>query len=340
MINIITSQDETTWTLYDIENVEPTVENTWDGNFFDWTSNTLSNQIIFWDFQWSFWWKNNISLLPTENQFCSVIDWRWKIPIELDNISSARHRLEVVEWWQTKLNILEHIMSASAALWVNFEIDIKWVNTWPTLESSINLFASKISKNLEKQDKDFKYFTVEKPVKIEFSWKRWAYIMLYPDDWSNKLILDLSIKYPWKSIWEQRIVFEVNDKDYLKYVSKARTNAFWRNQKILSLINSDFSPTNFIRGNFLNFWYDNVCAFNEDKIINPKKDFIGSNWIYTEVIYHNVLDLLWALWIDSKIDWENWYRFLWKVVAFANSHEQDLEVMNMMKNWDIPIKKL
>ena len=341
MTKIITSQSEITWTLFDVDNLEPTVENSWEWKNVDWTSKTISEIIDFWYFQWSFWWENNISIYPTSNQFCSVIDWKWNIPIELENISSAHHRLEVVKWEQKKLDILEHISSVSSALWVNFDIDIKWVETWPTLEDSINLFASKIDEKLEKQNNDFKYFTVEKSIKIEFPGKRWSYIMLLPDDWSNKLILDLSIKYPWKSIWEQRIVFEVNDEDYLNYVSKARTNAFWRNQKALKILNSKYFPaTEYIRNNFLNFWYDNVFAFDENNIINPIDTFSREDWIYTEVLYHNILDLLWALWIDSKIDWEHWYRFLWKVVAFANSHENDLTMMNMMKNWNIPIKKL
>jgi len=171
MTNIITSQGKITWTLFDIDDLEPIIENSWKGKIFDWTSKTISDKIDFWYFKWSFWWENNISLYPTKNQFCSVIGWNWKTPIELNNISSIHHRLEVVEWPQTKLDILEHISSVSVALWVNFDIDIKWEETWPTLESSINLFASKISKKLEKQDNNFKYFTVQRPTKIEFSWK-------------------------------------------------------------------------------------------------------------------------------------------------------------------------
>jgi len=341
MPNIITSPTEIDWTLWDIDRVEPTIENPWRGKSFDWISKTIADIIEFWYFRSTFWWESNISFHPTQNTFCSVIAKKWKqIPIELDNISSAHHRLEVVEWKETKLNILEHISSISSALGVNFNIDIKWANSWPTLEDSIHLFASKINESLVKQEKDFKYFTVEKPTKIDFCDKRWAYIMLFPDNWDNKLILDLSIKYPWKSIWEQRIVFEVNDEDYLQYVSKARTNAFWTNEKLLKILNSKFLPTNYIRNNFLDFWYDNVLAFNENKIINPKDNFTREDWIYAEVLYHNILDILWVLWIDSKLDWETWFRFTWKVVTFANSHEHDLKVMNMMKNWDIPIKKL
>ena len=341
MPNIITSSTEIGWTLWDIDRVEPTIENPWRGKSFDWISKTIADTIEFWCFRSTFWWKSNISLHPTQNNFCSVITEDWKeIPIELWNTSLALNRLDIVSWKKTKLGILEHISSVSSALGVNFNIDIKWKKHWPTLEDSIHLFASKIDESLVKQENNFKYFTVEKPVKIEFWGKRWAYIMLFPDNWDNKLILDLSIKYPWKSIWEQRIVFEVNNEDYLQYVSKARTNASWNNLTYLKILNSKLLPTNLLRKHVVDFWYDNVLAFNENQIVNPKDNFTREDWIYTEVIYHNVLDILWALWIDSKLDWETWFRFTWKVVAFANSHEHDLQAMNMMKNWDILIKKL
>ena len=107
MTNIITSQGKITWTLFDIDDLEPIIENSWKGKIFDWTSKTISDKIDFWYFKWSFWWENNISLYPTKNQFCSVIGWNWKTPIELNNISSIHHRLEVVEWPQTKLDILD-----------------------------------------------------------------------------------------------------------------------------------------------------------------------------------------------------------------------------------------
>ncbi len=316
------------------ETITPVFDNTWKGKVIADTK-TLVEEINFPNQETTFWKKDiSITLSPTTNLSNTLfLNWE-KVDLNLDNSIVKNHQIIIV-LKNTKFKIIEHILWISTWLWVTFDVHINWWDSFPTKENLIYEISKQIIKtDIIWKEKNAKTFTVSEPTKIIFPWKQNSYIMLLPDEWEWKLIFDKVISYPWKSIWTQRIVCEINDEVFLNYISKARTNAPWLRWKLFKIWK--YLP---VYKRFYNITPDSVFIFSKNKLKNPYPDFFNDNWDYTELVFHNILDILWAFWLDLNLFNEKWYRFVWKIVSYKNSHSDDIEMLKLIKNGKIKIIK-
>ena len=298
-----------------------------------WAYSTLREPIDFWVYRSSV--KNNtlhILLEPTQNPYTSIVYQGQTIPINLDHIDlTQKHTISVLKW-DTRFKTLEHISSVSSALRVHFDIHISWDDNWPFPTNSMSDFAEKILANKTEANMPMKYFTVDQSVKIQFDNKLGSYIILMPDNGTQTLSLDIMVDYPGSSIGKQRIITDINPDIFMDKISWARTNAYGSRQRILWRLNT--FP--FLKNLSHNFDYQNVFAFTKSRLINPKPEFFTESGIYSEVMYHAVMDMLWALAIDIKRENTPGHRFVWRIITFANSHENDIAMLRMLESGEIP----
>lgn len=86
--------------------------------------------------------------------------------------------------------------------------------------------------------------------------------------------------------------------------------------------------------------WEDIVSFDEDNLFNPKTEFFNEQWYYSELLFHVILDKLWAFWLELPLDWQDSYKFVGKVLGYKNSHIDDLSLLKSLSNWDIPLKTL
>lgn len=289
------------------------------------TIRTISDVITFPTKKATFWWWDiNISLLPSDNTG-RYIDYKWvRIPIHIDNTAKWVHNITLVQD-RIRFRIVEHILSITGGLNIDYNIAINWANNMPTEHNCIEDYLIKIQDNIVDTWKEIEYFTVNEPVKI--NGPKGSYIILIPaKDGEKKMTIDLSLSHATKSIGNQRIVIDIDDEMFSRLAS-ARTNAYWLRQKLL--FHSNKIP---FLNNFFSISTNNVFMFNKEKNINPKDDIkMREKNIYLELVFHEVLDKLGARWLwmqDGK-------RFCGTIITYKASHDLDLDLIQAIEQWHI-----
>jgi UDP-3-O-acyl-N-acetylglucosamine deacetylase len=281
------------------------------------------------------WEKINILLSPSNLPF-SRINYRGeKIPLLVENIDVSCHNISALSNW-VRFQVLEHILGVSVGLHSPLDIYIEWSNSWPTEKASISEFCKEILRNSKEENiSSSQLYTVKEPVKITFWNKRASYTILHPDEGNHQVIIDLTVSYPGKSIWTQRISYNLEPETFTELISFARSSAFWVrwiwldiSNKIWKYIPSSVKKLFWKFGLPLTLSYEEILRFDKESIYNPLERF-EQNGEYLELLFHEVLDKLGAYWIALD---ENWKIFVGKIEVFATSHEQDIQVMKAIKS--------
>lgn len=277
-----------------------------------------------------FWWKDiSIAALPCTCGFRLAKINGLPLWISVRNYSNWFHAFSLNNW-SVSLKIVEHLLAIPWWLNIFFDLVVKWWNSIPNWVNWLTECLSEIYENIVTTDEKIRYFTVKEPIYLEY--KNWSYIALYPDDWRKIITIDLMIDYENQDLW-QRVVVDIDD-EFFQTIAWARTN--WHTTRLTTKLMMfaqlfpNYKPLSYRK--LVNLWLDNVFVFSDTSVVNPKKQFMIW-WKEMELVFHEVVDKLWAFWAD----FDSWARFVGKVVTNRSSHAMDIDMVQKLNDWQIPL---
>ncbi len=142
------------------------------------TIRTIDKTINFPTKRATFWGKDiNITLSPCYDGK-RYIEYKWeKIPIHIDNAAKWLHSITLIQN-KTRFKIVEHLLSITWWLNIDYNIEIEWADNMPTERNCIQEYFHSIQDNIVDTGEKIEYFTVKEPIKINA--KNGAYIILLP----------------------------------------------------------------------------------------------------------------------------------------------------------------
>ena len=198
------------------------------------------------------------------------------VPARFDVVRDTKLCTMLINDLGTKVGTIEHLMSALAYLKINnalIEIDSFEV---PILDGSSTIFIEKISQiGIQDLSAPRKVLKILKPVELKT--EKWS-VKIVP---SNSFILNVEIEFANQVIGKQSHRFDINDGDYFRDISKART--FCLEQEIAYLQSAGLA---------LGGSLDNAIVVGKEDVLNPE----GLRY-ENEFARHKLLDALGDLYL-------------------------------------------
>ncbi len=177
-----------------------------------------------------------------------------------------------------KIMTVEHLLSSLYILGINSAEIFTSDNEIPILDGSSKDFADSLLNNSEIVGEYKEFFIIKNEGKIE---RGDAYIEYFP---SNSFIVDYTIEYEHPLIGKMNFRLELDENNFLKEVSSARTFGFLKDAEYLKKMGLAKGAS-----------FDNTLVFDEQKLLNPPLRFKD------EMVRHKILDFLGDLSFLKKI---------------------------------------
>lgn len=276
---------------------------------------------------------------------CTIIDGKIKkefIPFNPNTVLSGTNRFNL-ETEKYRFEVIEHIVGVLT--WLNMKgvdihIDIsKWGISWPSEITWQEEYARALFGNSETSpSNNSKYFTVNTPINFDFWGKRSTRVSFLPakSGEEGKCFIDINVNYDEASIgWKKRMIFDTADTEtFLERVAPSRTpsygmrrrllNTWWPLRPIVSRI--PWIPRGLERNAALQIFPD--CIGNPQDRYRDLDGEQGTEWM--ELLYHEVLDKLGALWIDFF----QGGTFSGTIVFEQSSHDTDMGALTKLSGKD------
>ncbi len=200
------------------------------------------------------------------------------------------------------IKLVEHLLSAFHGLGITNCIVESFSSELPGMDGSSYPFVNAIKDcGIVDLDETLNIFKLPFPVWVG---DEDSYLLSIPND---ELIIDYTHKSKYKAIGEQSFCLTLNEENYIKEISKARTFGFIEDHE--KLLN---------RGICKGSSFDNTLVMSRDKILSPDLRFIN------EPARHKILDIIGDLYILSV-------PIKAKIIAKNSSHRLDIELVKKLE---------
>jgi UDP-3-O-acyl-N-acetylglucosamine deacetylase len=286
------------------------------------TWSTLSASAFFWNKETTFFKRPvDISL---SSAFWAETTFSHKnvvIPADYEYASTSLHTI-ALSHNDVKIYISEHIVGLLTAMNHAAHIHLEWWNSWPTEKACVQDYLHAIQDVSVSTSIPIEYVT---PMKSFFlRAKNGAYVGFIPAaPWNKMLTVDLMVEYPGTSIGTQRIKVDIDD-DIVDAIVSARPPSHGLRGRLVHTMHK--LP---LLNTLINIHPNNTLRFADNYIKNPREEYYTDDSVYIELVFHEVLDKLWAL---GLIGWKR--KLAWTFVSYKANHSMDLALLrHLIQSW-------